>query len=974
MGTTNTPIIISLHATEDAQQVENADNFVHPGALQAIDAIIDRILPKATERQGDCSPLKRSHDAITIQGKRGSGKTTFLLSILHRLSRESGSRNGRNILSLGVIDPTLISAKDNLFLAIIASIQEQVSQKCHCHQREATAYKEWEKSLRDLAGGLAGLDDVGSNPLTADIWDDHHFILDEGLEKVKNNRCLESRFATFLNSSTNLLHCDALAIGIDDIDIMPERGWTVLEILRRYLTSPRLITFVAGDPELFSMLIRKKQWENLGDLATRYEPDRQDDWLRMIDHLEEQYITKILKPENSVFLDSLHRTHVLEGIPVNIKDSNNEVLTIESFLEPLIEDHLFVYREDDQTAYQQVLLRQPIRIVAQALRLISRSRRNTQDRQAANSAMIDGLVMILSNPLQKLSLTPHDLRDMLPIDIGPLVTTTLAKAGELDSGYRLFPDFGASSLNLAVIALGARVGAMMAAQPQAALEYMLKVGLTREIMLTGPGNPRERQRFLDAFLRYAGLDRHEETLSTARRASAVLRRNVTSNATTYRGTIALHDDYSDKTFDPVFSMYGDFLGEERGFNFDGIAQGLNHLKNATKQNTINKKINEYILSGQNYALLPDEMNNYSLLNLTDEEIISKYIDHIIKKSHIMDYIDENPWNLSGIFFHTTESMEKTIQCNTILPLFRLPLLRATAPENQRVQLLSVHSLIALLVRIQDCSSVADIDQLLQRSAQERSYPLPNDLVLSGNQGHAPSYGADQPVGQDRAPMSLSDDQRRLGERLHCWAQHWKAPGANGENRPLPAFAIAAIWTRFYYTLERYDEKEGRIYAGDAFQNMILAFLTAVLVEQCRYADHPSLQGITLQNHTTNESHFLNAVNDVYRDTIPVGLFGMVWSCPLWGYYLDHSSALFEAYQKNANRIGADGLEMIDTKPVTVNFKYYVTKREGEGEEDASELLLPEHIPPSLHSLYNCLLVRRPRRLTHRPASDQQAGS
>ncbi|MCD8079453.1 MAG: hypothetical protein LUF04_03295 [Bacteroides sp.] len=53
-------------------------------------------------------------------------------------------------------------------------------------------------------------------------------------------------------------------MAFDDVDTDFAKGWPVMETIRKYLTSPQLITILSGDINLYTLLIRKKQWENFG--------------------------------------------------------------------------------------------------------------------------------------------------------------------------------------------------------------------------------------------------------------------------------------------------------------------------------------------------------------------------------------------------------------------------------------------------------------------------------------------------------------------------------------------------------------------------------------------------------------------------------------------------------------------------------------------------------------------------------------
>ena len=90
----------------------------------------------------------------------------------------------------------------------------------------------------------------------------------------------------------------------DDADNDFSKGWPVLETLRKYLTSPQLIILISGDLDLFSYLVRKKQWTNFGKALLKNEFDQDDghpsvgghDYTKMVEELQEWYTKQGLPP------------------------------------------------------------------------------------------------------------------------------------------------------------------------------------------------------------------------------------------------------------------------------------------------------------------------------------------------------------------------------------------------------------------------------------------------------------------------------------------------------------------------------------------------------------------------------------------------------------------------------------------------------------------------------------------------------
>ncbi|MAY60525.1 hypothetical protein, partial [uncultured Pseudoalteromonas sp.] len=257
---------------------------------------------------------ERAHNAITICGARGTGKSTFIRNILDDLASD---KDGENLV-LPVIDPTLVSSKENVLVLIISLIKTKIDESFPNISISNEKYSKWQKTLTDLAGGLCQIDGIGAQSNYGDEWEDKNYVLESGLQKAKQGLSLEVALNQFIKSSLELVGREALVITFDDIDTQFERGWPVLETVRKYLTYKQLIIIISGDIDLYRTLIRRAVLESIGDTVLNYDrPNNKfhnhkntwgsDPLIQKIDRLEEQYLLKVLKPENRIHMKSLRK-------------------------------------------------------------------------------------------------------------------------------------------------------------------------------------------------------------------------------------------------------------------------------------------------------------------------------------------------------------------------------------------------------------------------------------------------------------------------------------------------------------------------------------------------------------------------------------------------------------------------------------------------------------------------------------------
>ena len=306
-------IIINLQDSSNAKEYEFG-NLIHQREFnRVIELIDDRIsnVPLSKHTEKDKNSRQRYNDTISILGSRGSGKTSFLLSLLKFYKADEKRKDKAEVL--GIIDPTLIEEKGHVFLTIISMIEETVCRKlnlndCSPNDTDYCIKKEWKDRLRKLADGLPSINGVGLG-MNDTNWQDAEFIMDRGLKSVKAAKDLEANFNELVAFALTTLDRKVFIITLDDIDVDFLKGWPVLETIRKYLTSPQIIVLLSGDLKLYSKAIRKQQWKNFGKALLINEGERlrkKFEYNDLVTEMESQYMQKVIQPSNRIRLTTLY--------------------------------------------------------------------------------------------------------------------------------------------------------------------------------------------------------------------------------------------------------------------------------------------------------------------------------------------------------------------------------------------------------------------------------------------------------------------------------------------------------------------------------------------------------------------------------------------------------------------------------------------------------------------------------------------
>ena len=151
----------------------------------------------------------------------------------------------------------------------------------------------------------------------------------------------------------------------------------------------------------------------------------------------------------------------------------------------------------------------------------------------------------------------------------------------------------------------------------------------------------------------------------------------------------------------------------------------------------------------------------------------------------------------------------------------------------------------------------------------------------------PESMVESDVPPDQGPDTLA--QAPVVQQLASWIP--RAPA----QKPPPPYVLARVWQRFHLTLTGIDEEipSNQWFLGHLFHRHIIAFLNALLVEETL---HQETIEVSTRNPLSDSRIFLRNLNL----TSPHPFFDFVWSCPIWGAFLDPGETdLFAAYRQAA---------------------------------------------------------------------------
>lgn len=242
--------------------------------------------------------LPHLYRTIGVFGDRGSGKTSFMISLLDKCGEELK----KEVEVLRMIDPTLVEHKKPIVLCVISMIHQKVervlrSQECSTSGVAYEQKRAWDNVMAKISRGIFAIDKVGKD-YDNSLWQDEAYVMHTGLAKVNDANELEANLRDMIKMALGILDRKAFVLAFDDIDVDVEQGWNVLESLRRYLSDTRIISIVSGNIKLYGSLVRSELCKNL-KMSEGFAREL------MTNELESQYMLKLLNPSNRINLLSL---------------------------------------------------------------------------------------------------------------------------------------------------------------------------------------------------------------------------------------------------------------------------------------------------------------------------------------------------------------------------------------------------------------------------------------------------------------------------------------------------------------------------------------------------------------------------------------------------------------------------------------------------------------------------------------------
>lgn len=459
------------------------------------------------------APLKRCNNTIFIHGERGAGKTTYLYSLIDRYQsfKEIGELK---VIPLPLIDPTLVSTQQHILVDIIAKFTSLVKNKLNnCCDTEK--FERFRAKLDALAEGVQLLSGKESSSQYDASW-----FLSKALDQSSSGIELERSIHSLIDVMSEILETELFLIAIDDVDTDTKKAHEVLEVIRRYLTHPRLVVVLTGDLKLYSHIVRKAKYQ---ELKTSGNDDHNTQHL--VDHLEQQYLAKVLPVEQRVNLKKLSEVTTSHFVNITYSSATKfGQIEVKELINKIFSEALNT-PSDYLASHLDFILSLPVRTVFQLLKTMIESAIDNKQQVIQYSPLTLKVALYHSfvGSLVKLNLESESLSQSVTDShtVGYEMFKLLHDHGELETGFYVRPDSGyaQSDYNTAKLYLSACIASQFTSENKAGvaegIKTMLMCGASANIYMNFVADYLAKNASYKDYVDYIGLNRFENITSFA---------------------------------------------------------------------------------------------------------------------------------------------------------------------------------------------------------------------------------------------------------------------------------------------------------------------------------------------------------------------------------------------------------------------------------------------------------------------------
>ena len=295
-------------------------------ASQMIKEIVD-VDEQENGKRTDRDYTEPISNIVAFIGKRGSGKTSAMLSFCDFLkcfgSYERDSAGSKFICKdllqmnekisftvLNCIDATLIENPKDLMGAILGNMRVVIGER---EKKDIQSGKVQHPDIRKLKSNLGNIYCSLEPDMSQNMEDTASEVLEQLSRSWNQQQAFRKavhKFNEYMLESKSRVTRNYLVVPIDDVDMNLEKGYQLLEVIRKYLMGPNVIVILATDYQQLDGLCRKSYSKLLPD----------DNREIKVGQLATEYMEKMIPTGRRIFMPDLYSEPNLGYTTIEVED------------------------------------------------------------------------------------------------------------------------------------------------------------------------------------------------------------------------------------------------------------------------------------------------------------------------------------------------------------------------------------------------------------------------------------------------------------------------------------------------------------------------------------------------------------------------------------------------------------------------------------------------------------------------------
>ena len=266
-----------------------------------------------------------SHNIIAFSGRRGTGKTSAMISFSEFLKNRGGADQSKKLwdksfadiytLVLSPIDPTMLENDQNILSVVLSRLLFKAEERWN---RNPSFYRD-SQILENDKNELLRKADACLNGIQAVKEKGNIKSLAE-LQRIGDSAVLKKNLFDFVDTVNSFCmgkenanpENNYLVIPIDDTDCQIQKAHEVMEDIRRYLTIPNVLILMATDGDMLRHVFAQHY-------AEEFKTGMDREFLKPVrmEHYAEKYLTKLIPGTHRIYLPVFE--NVLKGNSVSLE-------------------------------------------------------------------------------------------------------------------------------------------------------------------------------------------------------------------------------------------------------------------------------------------------------------------------------------------------------------------------------------------------------------------------------------------------------------------------------------------------------------------------------------------------------------------------------------------------------------------------------------------------------------------------------